>query len=100
MTNEFVTVSDGAQIFLRRQGTRGPIVVLLHGNGEDGRIFSELSGVLSRNFQVVIVDSRGHGQSTLGQKPLTLVQMKQDLEEILKIKKFEQIVLVGFSRCV
>src|SRR5690606_20445053 len=43
---------------------KGEPLLLLHGNNESIASFSEQIGPLSKHFQVIAVDTRGHGNST------------------------------------
>ena len=92
----FVPMPDGALIRWRQFGERGPAVVLLHGNGEDYRCFSRQLLPLARRFQVVAVDSRGHGESSRGQG-VTLGRMSDDLSRVLEALGIAKAHLVGFS---
>jgi pimeloyl-ACP methyl ester carboxylesterase len=56
----------------------GPVLVLLHGNGEDGRIFDGMLEPLS-GFTTVTLDARGHGRTSRGDGPLTITSMAADL---------------------
>ena len=73
------------------------VLVMLHGNGEDGRNFSENIKPLCDGHYVITVDSRGHGKSTRGDQKLTIDLMAEDLSKLcdeLNIGKFK---LLGFS---
>ena len=41
----------------------GEPMILLHGNGEEGSYFAHQMDYFSRNYRVIVVDTRGHGQS-------------------------------------
>ena len=40
-------------------------LLMLHGNGEDHGIFKEMAERMSRDFRVILMDSRGHGFSRI-----------------------------------
>lgn len=50
----------------------GEPMILLHGNGEDGSYFAHQMDYFSRNYRVIVVDTRGHGQSPRGTAPFTI----------------------------
>lgn len=54
----------GGHIAYHRTGTQGPAVVLSHGLTDNGLCWSRTAEVLCREFDVVMLDSRGHGDSS------------------------------------
>jgi cephalosporin-C deacetylase-like acetyl esterase len=54
--------ANGAQLHVRIGG-RGPAVVLLHGYGETGDMWSPLAKALAANHTVIVPDLRGMGLS-------------------------------------
>jgi len=72
-------------------------LVLLHGNGEDYTYFKHQLEPFSRHYRVIIVETRGHGQSPRGNAPFTLEQFAWDLKEFLDEQGIEKCHLLGFS---
>ena len=73
------------------------VLVMLHGNGEDTRIFKYNVGALCDNTICLLVDSRGHGKTTFGENSLDIDLMSEDVSKLcdeLNIGKFK---LLGFS---
>jgi pimeloyl-ACP methyl ester carboxylesterase len=58
-----IDVPDG-HIAYHRTGTQGPAVVLSHGLTDNGLCWSRTAEVLCREFDVIMLDSRGHGDSS------------------------------------
>lgn len=87
---------NGVELYYEACGNGHPLV-FLHGNGEDGRIFAPQVSAFRDSYRVITLDSRGHGQSTLGKPPLTLSDMADDLAEALRQLVSEPVHLVGFS---
>ena len=56
--------ANGIQINYQVKGQGSPII-LVHGNGEHGGIFKELTEKLSKHFTVYTPDSRCHGKSQM-----------------------------------
>ena len=52
---------NGVILYYEKQGS-GPPLVLLHGNGEDGRIFDRTAEVLAPHYTVYTIDSRWQKQ--------------------------------------
>lgn len=61
----------------------GPVVLLLHGNGEDGASLAPVAGDLARDHRVLSPDARGHGRSPRGSGPLTIARMADDAAAVL-----------------
>jgi len=73
----------------------GEAVVLLHGFGASGRWWQAQKDFLQTDYQVVVLDLPGHGQSSW--KPLTLTEMADDIRQILKSLGLSQVTLVASS---
>ncbi|WP_175265047.1 alpha/beta fold hydrolase [Lacticaseibacillus nasuensis] len=56
----------------------GQPLLLLHGNGEDHTIFTDLIALLARHYTVYALDSRDHGQSSRN-VPITYQLMADDV---------------------
>ena len=55
----------------------GEPMILLHGNGEDGSYFAHQMDYFSRNYRVIVVDTRGHGQSPEALRHLLLLSLQR-----------------------
>ena len=75
----------------------GPLLVLLHGNGEDHHLFDPIVPLLAPTHRVVALDSRAHGASPPGDGPLTIERMAEDLAGVLDALGAGEADLVGFS---
>lgn len=58
-----VEVSDGYLAY-RRTGMKGPPLVLAHGLTDNGLCWARLTAALSDQFDIVMLDARGHGDSS------------------------------------
>ncbi|HZJ93683.1 MAG TPA: alpha/beta hydrolase [Thiopseudomonas sp.] len=87
----------GARIFYVVYGTGAP-VLLLHG-GLSNRLswFSQIPFLIKAGRQVILVDTRGHGQSTLGGKPLSYALFADDVLQVLDHLNIRQTDIVGWS---
>lgn len=87
----------GARIFYVVYGTGAP-VLLLHG-GLSNRLswFSQIPFLIKAGRQVILVDTRGHGQSTLGGKPLSYSLFADDVLQVLDHLNIRQTDIVGWS---
>ena len=84
------------QLHYSKQGSGQPLI-LLHGNGEDSSYFVHQIDHFSKEYQVIAIDTRGHGQSPRGSKPFTIQQFAEDLHDFMNEKGIEKAVLLGFS---
>ena len=89
---------DGSQIFYQIFGkeTNYPLV-LLHGNGNDHTFFNYQISYFSKEYQVIAVDTRGHGRSTNTQSQLTFPLLAEDLAGIIQQEHLTKTNLLGFS---
>lgn len=90
-----VRVED-AEIYFRVVGEGRPLV-LLHGNGEDHTAFRAQIQRFRGEYQLVLIDSRGHGKSSLGCRGLNFSLMANDILQVLNYLGIEAPVILGFS---
>lgn len=82
--------------FYIEQGTGFPLI-LLHGNGEYCAYFARQMDPFSEHFQVIALDTRGHGQTPRGEAPFTIRQFAEDLLTFMDQHNIEKAHLLGFS---
>lgn len=87
--------ANGVELFYERSGD-GPPLILLHGNGEDHRIFDAIAPKLAAAFTVYAVDSRNHGQSQRTDAYSYRVMM-DDVHAFIRTLGLAGVALVGFS---
>ena len=75
----------------------GAPIVFLHGNGESKEYFENQFEDFSERFTVYAIDSRGHGESPRGEKPFTIRQFAEDLNEFFVEQGLEKAHVLGFS---
>lgn len=75
----------------------GPVVLLLHGNGEDGASLAPVAADLARDHRVLAPDARGHGRSPRGTGPLTIARMADDAAAVLASAAPGSADVVGYS---
>jgi len=72
-------------------------VILLHGGAGNADHWANQVPALAERFQVIVVDSRGHGRSTRDGRPLSYALMADDLLELMNALHLERPSLVGWS---
>jgi len=75
----------------------GQPVVLLHGGLANSSYWGHLVPALSNEFQVIVIDSRGHGRSTRNVEPLGYSLMASDVLAVMDMLKLEKAAIVGWS---
>lgn len=76
---------------------QGPTLLLLHGNGENSDYFEHQIPFFSKQYRVIAIDTRGHGQSPRGEKDFTIKQFAEDLYDFMNERGMEKAILLGFS---
>lgn len=102
-------MSDTRQEFLHNSGAnifyseyfpadpQAPTLILLHGNGEDHTYFVKQIPALSPHFRLVLMDTRGQGQSTGGDGELNFSVFAADLLALMDHLQIAKAHLLGFS---
>lgn len=93
---QYVQAGD-AKIYYEVYGQGEPILIL-HGGGvgspyELGKLIDDLK----KNHKVIIMSTRGHGRSEIGNSPLTFEQKANDALTVLNTISNEPVQVIGFS---
>ena len=88
--------TNGVSIYYEVRGKKGPALIMLHGNGEDHRIFDRAVDYLEQVFTVYLVDTRGHGESS-PVREYHYQDMVDDLSEFIRKLKLDKPAVCGFS---
>ena len=75
----------------------GEPLLLLHGNGENSDYFVHQMAYFSKNYQVIAIDTRGHGLSPRGEAPFTIRQFADDLLAFMDAHAIKKAHILGFS---
>jgi 3-oxoadipate enol-lactonase len=87
---------NGIDLFYLRSGNGAPLV-LLHGYPLDHTIWDELVPLLQKDFDLIIPDLRGFGQTQAVEKVYTLDDMAVDVKELLDYLKLDKVNIAGHS---
>ncbi len=92
-----LTTTVGRQIVWH--GGAGPLLVLLHGAGDQAGTWNKVAPELKRYFQLVIPDLGGHGESDPREGVLSLGTLFTALEQVLDTASWRDaaVVLAGNS---
>ena len=72
-------------------------LMLIHGFPLDHTSWNEVASLLENEFDLILPDLRGFGQSTTVETPYTISDMADDLAGLLDHLKIEKIALAGHS---
>ncbi len=91
-----IAENKAAKIFYAIHGSGDP-VILLHGGMGNGDHFSSQVTALRDTFQVIVIDTRGHGRSPLPRGKLSYHAMAGDVLAVMDKLKLEKAAIVGWS---
>lgn len=87
---------NGIKLYFAIYGAGEP-VILLHGGAGNADHWAHQVAAFAEKYQVIVIDSRGHGRSTRDTKPITYEQMADDVIALMDQLKLEKAALVGWS---
>lgn len=76
---------------------QGENLLLIHGGAASTRFWKKQIPVFSKQFHVVAIDLRGHGNSGKTADGNNLTQFGRDLKSILDTMELDRVVIVGWS---
>ena len=89
--------ANGLRIHYYRTGGDKPPVVWNHGAWDDGLCFTRVARELEGDFDVIMVDARGHGKSGSGKKDYSTKQRVADLAGLIQALKLDRPAVGGHS---
>jgi len=88
--------SGDAQLSYEVAGS-GPDVVLLHPFPLNRQFWDGVTPQLSTRYRVILPDLRGHGDSELGEGPVTMQKLADDLSRLCREERISKAFFVGVS---
>jgi pimeloyl-ACP methyl ester carboxylesterase len=76
---------------------KGEPLLLLHGGLFTIDMFGPNLAILSAHREVIAVNLQGHGRSTLGDRPISPVDMADDMAAIVRQLGYRQVDALGYS---
>lgn len=87
---------DGIDYYYEIRGQGEPLL-LLHGGLGSIDMFAPILPALAEDRQVIAVDLQGHGRTTLGERPIDLKAIGDDLAVLLRQIGYEKADVLGYS---
>jgi pimeloyl-ACP methyl ester carboxylesterase len=92
-----VPSADGVPIAYEVHGQGSPVLVLVHGWSCDRGYWKEQIEYLAPQYQLVLIDLAGHGESGMGRKDYTMAAFGADVAAVVDSLGARNVVLVGHS---
>jgi pimeloyl-ACP methyl ester carboxylesterase len=87
---------NGVRIWYAVYG-HGKPVILLHGGLANSNYWGNQVPVLAKRYQVIVMDSRGHGRSSRDSQAYSYDLMASDVLGLMDFLKIKQAAIVGWS---
>jgi pimeloyl-ACP methyl ester carboxylesterase len=88
--------ANGVDYYYEIHGDGEPLLVLHGGLGSIG-MFGPSPALLAAGRQVIAVDLHGHGRTPLGDRPISLIDMGNDMAVLLERIGYGQVDALGYS---
>ena len=95
--NEGYVENEGARIWYASYSSGAPVILLHGGLGNSGNWGYQVPALVGASYQVVLIDSRGHGRSTRDAQPYSYELMASDVSTVMKALHLAKASLVGWS---
>jgi pimeloyl-ACP methyl ester carboxylesterase len=89
--------ANGIDYYYEIHGSGEPLLLLHGGLGSIDMFASNVLPALAKTRQVIAVDLQGHGRTTLGDRPINLIDIANDLGVVLDKLGLKQVDVVGYS---
>lgn len=88
--------ANGVNYYFEIHGQGEPLL-LLHGGLGSIEMFGPVLPMLAEGREVVGVDLHGHGRTALGDRPISVVDMGDDMAVVLNELGYERVDVLGYS---
>jgi pimeloyl-ACP methyl ester carboxylesterase len=96
ITQDGYVAANGVNYYYQLRGSGEPLL-LLHGGLGQIEMFGPVLTLLEEKRRVIAVDLHGHGRTSLGNRPISHVDMGNDLAVILRELGYDQVDVFGYS---
>jgi pimeloyl-ACP methyl ester carboxylesterase len=91
-----IAAVNGARIWYAIFGHGSP-VIMIHGGAGSSNYWGLQIPALTQHYEVIVLDSRGHGRSTRSSEPITYHLMASDVLAVMDTLHIPKAALVGWS---
>jgi pimeloyl-ACP methyl ester carboxylesterase len=92
---QFRTVHGYRRAF--RIAGSGPVILLIHGIGDNSTTWETVQAKLAQRFTVIAVDLLGHGQSDKPRADYSIAAYANGMRDLLSVLEIERVTVVGHS---
>src|SRR5687767_11087812 len=92
----YIPAAGGVNYYYEIHGQGEPLL-LLHGGLGSIDMFGPVLPALAKQRQIIAVDLHGHGRTTLGDRPINLVDIANDLAAVIGKLQYKTVDVVGYS---
>jgi N-formylmaleamate deformylase len=89
--------ANGLRVHYTRTGGSGSPVVLAHGVTDDGLCWTPVAEALAAEYDVIMVDARGHGRSEAGAGGFGITELASDLAGVIAALGLRRPAVLGHS---
>ena len=89
--------ANGIRLRITRTGGNKRPLVLVHGVTDDGLCWTPAAEALSTDYDVIMVDARGHGQSDAPDSGYDLITLVNDLYGVIQALRLNKSLMIGHS---
>ena len=89
-------IVDDIDIYYKSYG-KGEPVLMLHGGFAYVETWLGQVPAMAEGYRLILPDSRGHGRTSLGERPITYRQLAEDFIEFIERLELGPVHLVGWS---
>lgn len=94
--SEEVIVNDISFHITRTGGSKSPLV-LVHGVSDEGLCWTPVAASLSADYDVIMIDARGHGRSEAPESGYDLLTLANDLHGVILALRLNKPYILGHS---
>jgi pimeloyl-ACP methyl ester carboxylesterase len=88
--------ANGVNYYYEIHG-RGEPLLLFHGGLGSIDMFGPVLPLLGKERQIIAVDLHGHGRTALGERPISLIAMGDDMATLLGKLGYDSVDVLGYS---
>ena len=89
--------ANGLRIHYTRTGGPKPSLVLAHGVTDDGLCWASVAQAFAADYDVIMIDARGHGLSDASERGYDPLEQAADLAGVMTGLKLSQPIVLGHS---